>query len=193
MTRQEFIARLKQGLAGVPEPTRSELIADYEAHFEEAKAAGRSEEDVAAALGDPERLARELQAEARVKRWQAERNPEAAVAAVFAVLGLGALDVLILLPILVTVVSVLFACFIAAAVALVAGAFVFVIGPFLHGPAALLAGLGVMAGAVCGGALLTLISVGLVNALVWYGRLHYRLLKPAIDPIPTQRPEVAQP
>ena len=24
--------------------------------------------------------------------------------------------------------------------------------------------------------------IGLVNLLVWYGRLHYRLLKPAIDP-----------
>ncbi|MEK7281428.1 MAG: hypothetical protein AAB037_03645 [Chloroflexota bacterium] len=25
-------------------------------------------------------------------------------------------------------------------------------------------------------------DVGLVNLLVWYGRLHYRLLKPAIEP-----------
>ena len=193
MTRQEFIARLKLGLAGVAEPTRSELVADYEAHFDEAKAAGRSEEDVAAALGDPDRLARELAAEARVKRWETNRNPEAAVAAVFAVLGLGALDVLILLPILVAVVSVVFALFIAALCGLVAGAAVFVVGPFLHGPVALLAGLGIMAGAVCGGALLTLISIGLVNALVWYGRLHYRLLKPAIDPTPAPRPEVAHP
>jgi len=26
----------------------------------------------------------------------------------------------------------------------------------------------------------------MVNALVWYGRLHYRLLKPAIEPQPVQ-------
>jgi hypothetical protein len=25
-------------------------------------------------------------------------------------------------------------------------------------------------------------TIGLVNALVWYGRLHYRLLKPALEP-----------
>ena len=30
--------------------------------------------------------------------------------------------------------------------------------------------------------MLTIVVVGLVNALVWYGRLHYRLLKPALEP-----------
>jgi len=39
-----------------------------------------------------------------------------------------------------------------------------------------------MAGSASGTALLTLVTIGLVNALVWYGRLHYRLLKPAIEP-----------
>ena len=42
--------------------------------------------------------------------------------------------------------------------------------------------LGLMSGAASFGALLSLISIGLMNALVWYGRLHYRLLKPAIEP-----------
>ena len=32
------------------------------------------------------------------------------------------------------------------------------------------------------GAVLAIVTVGLVNALVWYGRLHYRLLKPALEP-----------
>ena len=30
-------------------------------------------------------------------------------------------------------------------------------------------------------ALLTLVTVGVFNAVVWYARLHYRLLKPAIE------------
>jgi hypothetical protein len=62
-------------------------------------------------------------------------------------------------------------------------------GPFAHAPggvgAALLTGLAMMAGSVSLASVVTLISTGLVNALVWYGRLHYRLLKPAIDPQPT--------
>jgi uncharacterized membrane protein len=188
MTRQDFIGRLRAGLTGLPEQVRADIVADYETHFTEGAAAGRSEADVAAALGDPDRLARELHAEAGLKRWEAQRNPEAAAAAVFAVLGLGAIDILVLLPILITVVSVMCAIGIVALVGFVGGAVVFAAGPFAHGPggigAALLTGLGLMAGGVSMPAALTLVSIGLVNALVWYGRLHYRLLKPAIDPQP---------
>ena len=66
------------------------------------------------------------------------------------------------------------------------GGFVFAAGPFLDPPggvaAAMLAGIGLMAGSVSLGAVLCLVTVGFVNLLVWYGRLHYRLLKPAIEP-----------
>ena len=195
MTRQEFIARLRAGLAGAPETARNEIVGDYETHFNEGAAAGRSEADVAAALGDPDRLARELKAEAGLKRWESERNPEAAAAAVFAVLGLGAIDVLVLLPILIGVVSVLFAFLFAAIAGFVFGAVVLALSPFGHDPAGpwsgLLFGLGLMALSVTNGSILILVSVGLVNALVWYGRLHYRLLKPAIEPPPAAIREVA--
>ncbi|HEY1751609.1 MAG TPA: DUF1700 domain-containing protein [Caulobacteraceae bacterium] len=195
MTRLEFIARLRAGLSGMPDAARAEIVADYDAHFSEAAAAGRSETDVAAALGDPDRLARELRAEAGLKRWESERNPQAAAAAVFAVLGLGAIDVLFLLPILVGVVSVLCAFVIVSIVLFVAGAIVLAVSPFGHSVAmvgaSLLGGLGMMASAVSAGAVLTLISIGLVNVLVWYGRLHYQLLKPAIDPRPSAPAELA--
>ena len=198
MTRQDFIA---PPAGGPRRPARTgqiaEIVADYEAHFSDGAAAGRSEADIAAALGDPDRLAKELRAEAGLKRWETERNPEAAAAAVFAVLGLGAIDLLVLLPILITVVSVICAFGIVALVGFVGGAVVFAAGPFAHGPggigAALLTGLALMAGGVSMTAALTLVSIGLVNALVWYGRLHYRLLKPAIDPQPTAAREVAAP
>ncbi|HEY1427184.1 MAG TPA: DUF1700 domain-containing protein [Caulobacteraceae bacterium] len=192
MTRQEFIARLKAGLAGLPPQAQADLAADYETHFNEGVAAGRSEADIAAALGDPDRLARELRAEAGAARWQTERNPEAAAAAVFAVLGLGAIDVLILLPILIGVVSTLCALFIAAMVFFFVGAAVLTTGPFAGAGAAvaaqMLGGLGLMAMSVTTASILTLISIGLVNGLIWYGRLHYRLLKPAIDPAPPAPP-----
>lgn len=195
MTRQEFIARLKVGLAGLPLQAQSDIVADYETHFSEGAAAGRSEADIAAALGDPERLARELRTEAGARRWQTERNPEAAVAAVFAVLGLGAIDVLVLLPILVGVVSVLCAFFIVAIVFFFIGAAVLVTGPLASGAMAvgaqMLGGLGVMACGVASASVLTLISIGLVNVLIWYGRLHYQLLKPAIDPKPSVPGELA--
>ena len=193
MTREAFIARLRQGLAGLPEAARAEIIADYESHFTDGLAAGRSEADIAAALGDPDRLARELRAEAGLKRWETERNPESAAAAVFAVLGLGAVDVLVLLPILIGVVSVLFAFFFLALAGFIGGAVIFAASPFHAGNpwAGLLFGLGLMALSVANVSIQTLVAIGLVNALVWYGRLHYRLLKPAIDPQPPVHRELA--
>jgi uncharacterized membrane protein len=186
MTRQAFLARLRDGLRGLPPQAVADIMADYEAHFADGEADGRTEAEVAAALGDPDRLARELRAENTVNRWREERSPSSAAAAVFAVLGLGAIDILVLLPILIGVASALVGIAVAVIVAFFAGAFVFAAGPFMDppgGPAtALLGGIGIMAGSASGGAILTIVSIGLMNALVWYGRLHYRLLKPALEP-----------
>jgi uncharacterized membrane protein len=186
MTREAFIARLRDGLRGLPPQTAAEIVADYEAHFADGEAAGRTEAEVAAALGDPGRLARELRAEAGLKRWEEDRSPSGAASAVFAVLGLGALDLLVLLPILIGVGGTLFGMAMAAIAGLFAGGAIFAAGPFSGFPggvwAALLAGLGVMSGATALGALVVLVTIGIVNALVWYGRLHYRLIKPALEP-----------
>ena len=187
MSRQLFLERLRVGLRGLPAGTIDEIAADYEAHFVDGQAAGRGENEVAAALGDPDRLARELRAEAGLRRWEAERNPSTAANAVFAILGLGVIDVLILLPILLSIGSALFGFFIAAVACLGAGAVLFVGAPFIVGgapvAAVVLAGLGLMAMATTIGSVTTLITIGFINALVWFGRLHMRLLKPVIEPV----------
>ena len=146
MTRADFMGRLRRGLVGMPTAAAAEIASDYEMHFEDGASAGRTEAEVAAALGDPDRLARELRAEAGARRWDQEKNPSAAAGAVFAVLGLGAIDILILLPILMGVIGALFGFFMAAI-----------------------------------GALTAIATILLVNATVWFARLHYRLLKPALD------------
>ena len=193
MNRQVFISRLREGLSGLPRASADEIVADYDAHFTEGEASGRTEAQIAQALGDPGRLARELKAEAGLRRWEEKRSPNAAAGAVFAVLGLGAIDILILLPILGAVGGVLFGLIMACIGVFFAGGWVFGsgllgthsgvgVGGFDATPAqAVLAGMGLMSGSVAVGALLALAVVALINALVWYGRLHYRLLKPAIE------------
>ena len=184
MTREAFIARLRDGLRGLPPHAIADILTDYETHFADGVAAGRTEAEVAQALGDPGRLARELRAEAGLKRWEDERSPGGAVSAVVAVLGLGAVDLFILLPVLMAIGGTLFGVAVAAIAGLFAGGALFAAGPFTDFPggpaAAILGGLGLMSGATAVAAVVVLISIGMVNALVWYARLHYRLLKPAL-------------
>ncbi|MFN4041365.1 MAG: DUF1700 domain-containing protein [Brevundimonas sp.] len=184
MTREEFLSRLKRGLVGLPMSSQAEILSDYETHFDDGRAAGRTEAEVSAALGDPDRLARELKAEAGFKRWREEKNPSAAAGAVMALVGLGALDILILLPLLTAVVSAMAGFYLAGAGVFIAGGGIMVAGPFFGPPGgplfAILLGLGMMGAAIAGLALLTIFAVWLVNGLIWFARLHYRLLKPAL-------------
>ncbi|MBU4038963.1 MAG: DUF1700 domain-containing protein [Alphaproteobacteria bacterium] len=196
MTRAEFMGRLRRGLVGMPTAAAADIASDYEIHFEDGLAAGRSEAEVAAALGDPERLARELRAEAGAQRWHQEKNPSAAAGAIFAVLGLGAIDILFLLPILMSVAMTLFGLFMAALGIFIGGGAIMVAGPFAGFPggpaAAILAGLGFMAGATAMAALTAIATIWLVNGVVWFARLHYRLLKPALDPQPQYQAQESQ-
>jgi len=185
MTREEFLKKLRRGLSGLPQAQIEDIVSDYEAHFEAGLEAGRSEEVVAAALGDPTRLARELRLEAGIRRWQEERNPSSAAAAIVAFISLGAIDLIFILPILALVIFLLLTFYLASFAVLVAGAVVFLVGPFVGllsgGFSLLLIGLGLTAGALASLALLTIISIGLVNALTRFARLHYRILEPAIE------------
>ena len=76
MTRAEFLDTLRRRLRRPATRRRStSCIDDYASHFAEGMAAGRSEAEIAAALGDPMRLARELRAEAGLRRWETARTP----------------------------------------------------------------------------------------------------------------------
>ena len=70
MNRVAFLATLRDGLAGLPGREVDDILGDYTSYFDEANASGRSEEEVAAALGDPRRLARELRAESGLRRLE---------------------------------------------------------------------------------------------------------------------------
>jgi uncharacterized membrane protein len=163
----------------------NDIMADYEAHFTDAAADGRSEADVTSALGDPARLARELRAEAGLKQWEDIKTPSSAVGALFAVLGLGALDILILLPLLMGIAGTLAGMFMASIGLFIAGGAIFVILPFTGMPggvaAAILGGIALMASAVTLASLTAIATIWLVNGLVWFGRLHYRLISPALN------------
>ena len=187
MTRTEFMQRLRRGLAGLPQPAIEEALADCGAHFDEGRAAERSEEEVARALGDPARLARELRAEAGLKHWETQGTPASLVGALASLGALVALDVLLLLPLLsifgvVVVIAaiVLIALGIAGIGLLVSGLWHWIaFTGFGDALSRTLAGIGLLGATVGFAALGWLVLETSARLLGQYARLHYRALKPA--------------
>jgi uncharacterized membrane protein len=189
MDRAAFLRILRDALAGLPPAEVDDIVSDYAAHFDEARAAGRDEAAVAASLGDPDRLARELRAETGLRRWEDHRSPGNFARAWLALGTLAAVDLVVLLPVLFAVVLA------ALAMALV----VFVLG--IIGIGALLslfktaafaslsamavratAGVALLAASLGSAALLVFALNRAVTMLARYARLHYRLLRPKPDP-----------
>lgn len=188
MNRSQFLSNLRQGLSGLPAEEIDEIVSDYDAHFTEGMAAGRSEDAVAAALGKPGRLARELRAEAGLRRWEETRSPSNLVAALVALVALVAVDLIFLLPVLFVVAIVLFALGVAVLAVVVAGlavvASLFSWGDFTtitNAIARAFTGVGLVAGGIGFGALLLLVFDALVRLLGRYARLHYQILSPSKD------------
>ncbi len=185
MNGEGFLRSLRVGLAGLPAEEIEDILTDYRAYFEEARASGRSEEDVAGALGDPDRLGRELRAEAGLRRWENHRSPANLLTVLLALGGLAAVDILFLLPLLVAVgLAVLIISGILLVIGIVGVGLLLSVVAFGHvssmaaALARVLIGVGLISGIVGGGsALLLLLNAG-VKLLGHYARLHYRLLKP---------------
>jgi uncharacterized membrane protein len=189
MNRVAFLTILNDGLAGLPAQEIDDILADYISYFDEADASGRSEEEVATALGDPRRLARELRAESGLRHWENHRSLGNSAAALLALGGLAAVDILFLLPVLF---AVMLAMLVIGLVILVLGIVgvglllsLLKIGHFASIAAMMVravAGIGLVTASVGCGALLLLALNAAVKMLGGYARLHYRLLKPEQDP-----------
>ncbi|MDN7180321.1 DUF1700 domain-containing protein [Caballeronia sp. SEWSISQ10-4 2] len=201
MNSEAFLRTLRAGLAGLSKREVEEIIADYAAHFAEARASGRSEAEVADALGDPARLARELRAETGLRRFEAHRSFANLVTAMLALAGLAAVDIFFLMPLLLIVAAVALGIGVGlAALGAVGAHMIFTVVFFGHGGSILgavirlVVGIGLIACLVAGGTLLLLGLGAGVRMLGRYVRLHYHVLEPDQDgtrdlgeDIPTQK------
>lgn len=73
-TQQQFLETLEKYLQKLPKDEINEIITDYRGYFAEGEAAGRSEGDIIAALGDPSILAKELIAAQYIDTWQQQKS-----------------------------------------------------------------------------------------------------------------------
>lgn len=190
MKRADFMAQLRSGLSGLHSTDVDDILADYESHFADGAAHGRSEEEVCSALGDPARLAREMRAEVGFRRWESDRSAGNLAGVILALLGLATLDLMFLLPILIVAVAVLFGLACGCIGMMIGGSFLLfnlipggwhqVVG---NNMLQLFISIGLLSGGIGGGALVMLIANWGARALIRYARLHFRLFDTATQSI----------
>ncbi|WP_295805668.1 DUF1700 domain-containing protein [uncultured Nitratireductor sp.] len=186
MTRDAFLQKLKRGLTGLAPEEIEEILADYSAHFAESDAHGRSEVEVAAALGDPARIARELRADIGLRRLETQWSLSNLAVATMALAGLALVDLVVFLPLLVVAIVLAMAfAIVLIAIGAVGLKIVFMAlffdqsqtMPDLFGR--LFIGIGFVSGFFGGGALLLMgVSAG-IRMFGHYARLHFRAVQPA--------------
>src|SRR5262249_9156761 len=155
-------------LAGLPPDEIDDVIADYANHFADGIASGRSEDEIARALGDPLRLARELRAEAGFRRWESKRSVGNFTAALVGFVALVAVDFMFLLPVLV---SLAFFTLIAGLIAVCLCIAGLVLMMNIFHLARILTGIALLGFGVGGGALLLLLVDAVVRLLSKFARL----------------------
>lgn len=188
MNRAEFARRLRQGLKALPGDDVAEIVADYDSYFEEGTRAGRSDEQMIAALGNPARLAAEICVATHAEAWRTAPTRTSAASTLASAFGLLALDGLLLLPLGIALLF-LGVGLIASVVFVLYGLVTLIAGPFdapLGGPlAAVLRGTGLLAGGVAGLAVVTLLTRLLVDACARRARPHFLMQRQ-----PKDRPEL---
>ena len=111
MNKKDFLNKLSSYLGGIPLEERQDVVNDFEEHFKEGMAEGRTEEDIAGSLGDPRALANQLKASILVSKAEKTASPVNITRAVFATLGLGFFNLIFILGPFIAMAAVLIALF----------------------------------------------------------------------------------
>ena len=103
---QEYLESLRSALAGtIPEKELEDILSDYAEHFRSGREAGRTEEALYRALGEPGDVAKEIRAMYMVSRAEESRSFRNILRAIVATVGLGLFNlVVVLVPFIILVV-----------------------------------------------------------------------------------------
>lgn len=112
MEKSEFLERLSARLKDLPDDEVQEIIGDYEEHFAAGVEAGRTETAIAAALGDPDEIGKQLCAASHLKTAEQTGSFAALCRAALATFGLGLFNFCIALVPIVVAASIIFAIFV---------------------------------------------------------------------------------
>jgi uncharacterized membrane protein len=182
MNKQSYITNLKRELGPLKQSTKLEILADIEEHFQNGKASGKTEEQVAQELGSVNDLAAQYV-------FQAEENekvglsPNAIGRSVLAAIGLFLLDILIMIPIIASLFAVVISLW-TIPISLLAASIGLIILPLLSFVTYVIPFWICLIIAISLTALAVAISIGLVYVTKYffmmvasYARAHYKIIK----------------
>lgn len=114
MNEKQFLMQLHDGIKVLSADERKDILNDYEEHFAEGKEEGKAEEEIADALGSPEKIAKEILAMYHVAQAKTKTTTGNMMRAVWAGIGLGFFNLIIVLGPFIALVGVLAAGWITA-------------------------------------------------------------------------------
>lgn len=99
MNKEIFLQKLKNALSHMSEQEKADILRDYEEHFSAGSESGKSEQDIADALGDPVLIAKSYLSEKIIKKIESDRPMQEKVIPLaqsyFLVAGLGFFNVIV--------------------------------------------------------------------------------------------------
>ena len=106
MNKQEYLSQLDKHLRGLSSNEREDIIRDLEEHFYEAEQRGKTDQEIIAGLGSPEKMAETIILEAKLKNIdQADSigsELKASMGALFAILLLAPFNLIfVLIPLVI--------------------------------------------------------------------------------------------
>ncbi len=109
MNKAQFTAQLTTLLQQLPSSEREDILRDYEEHFAIGAEQGNSEAHIAAALGSPRQIAKEVLALYQINKAEASTTPGNVLRAVWAAIGMGLFNTVIVLAPMTAIVLLLVA------------------------------------------------------------------------------------
>ncbi|MDF2698566.1 MAG: hypothetical protein K0Q49_122 [Haloplasmataceae bacterium] len=130
MNRNEFLNSLKSQLIKIPESERADILYDYNEHFTIGIKEGRKESEIAASLGNPSVIAKEINANHMINKAEQSYNLTNTFSALLAIFGLGFLNLVFVLGPFMGIVGTLFALLVSG-IAIAISGIALIIAPFL--------------------------------------------------------------
>lgn len=121
MNKKDFMNELSNSLENIPCEEKKDILYDYEEHFRIARENGKTEEETAENLGDPNTIGKTYRANAAINKAETDKSAKHITGAVFAVLGLGFINLVFILGPYLGIVGVLLGLFAASFGLIIAG------------------------------------------------------------------------